>query len=48
MNKSPQINLDFGIRFATRLNLLVIVDALAGLELTPSAYHRGRAVGFSR
>lgn len=43
--------LDFFATFAMfwiRLNLLVIVDALAGLELTPSAYRRGRAVGFRR
>ena len=38
----------FGIRFATRLNLLVIVDALAGMGLAPSAYRRGRAVEFRR
>ena len=32
----------------TQLGLPVIVDALAGLGLAPSAYRRGRAVGFCR
>ena len=32
----------------TQLNQPVVVDALAGLGLAPSAYHRGRAVGFRR
>lgn len=32
----------------TPSNLPVIVDALADLGLAPSAYRRGRAVGFRR
>lgn len=32
----------------TQLGLLVVVDALAGLGLAPSAYRHGRAVGFRR
>ena len=34
--------------FPTQSNLLVIVDVMAGRGLAPSAYHRGRAVGFCR
>ena len=32
----------------TPSNLLVTAGALAGLGLAPSAYRRGRAVGFRR
>ena len=38
----------FGIRFVIQLSPLVTVGGMAGLELTPSACRRGRAVGFRR
>ena len=36
----------FGIRLLIQLSQLVIVGGMAGLRPAPSAYHRGRAVGF--
>ena len=32
----------------TQVNPPAVVDGMAGLGLAPSAYHRGRAVGFRR
>ena len=38
----------FGIKFVTQVNQPVVVDGMAGPGLAPSAYRRGRAVGFCR
>ena len=38
----------FGIKFLTQVNQPVVVDGMAGPGLAPSAYRRGRAVGFRR
>lgn len=38
----------FGIKFVTQVNQPVVAGAPAGLRPAPSAYHRGRAVGFRR
>lgn len=38
----------FGIRFVTQVNLPAVVDEMSGLRPAPSAYRRGRAIGFRR